>query len=208
MNELTQEQLKFLKKHEVDLNDVFDARGLSKTEYQNEMSITGKYIAFNTTPCKLSGHTLRTKSGHCCQCKTSTIAFQKRNQSVGIVYIAGTQNGQIMKIGFSKAVGVRAESLNRTRYSGFNDWEILFAIKSDHAGRIENKANLLLYRYLHTLEYNHDGSNHDSHETFQCSFSRAKDMLLKASVDNKFTFDVVVDLKATDYEFKNLIKDK
>jgi hypothetical protein len=208
MNKLTAEQLKFLKKHNIDLNDVFDAQGLSRTDYKLAMTNTGKFIAYNTPPCTKAGHTMKTKSGHCCMCATRTIAFQKRNQSAGISYIAGTLDGNIIKIGFSKAVEIRSKSLNTHKYAGFNDWKILFAVKSEDAGRIENKANLLLYKYLHTLEYNHDGYNHDSHETFQCSFSKAKQMLLKGCEDNKFSFEVEVDFKTIDYEFKNVIKSK
>lgn len=207
-DQLSSDQLLFLKKHNIDLNDVFNAKGLAKKDYQFEMSRTGQYIAFNTTPCKEAGHTLRTKSGHCCQCKTSTIAYQKRNQSAGICYVAGSLTGELIKIGYSKAVEVRSKSLNSNRYAGFKHWEILFAVRSNEAGKIENKSNLLLLKYLNSLQYNHDGYFHDSHETFKCPYSKAKETLIRVCEENNFDYTIEVHSTTAKYEFKSLVKRK
>jgi hypothetical protein len=206
MAELTKEQLDFLAKHNVSLKYVFDATGLSKTEYRPIMKELNKYIAFNVTPCNKSGHELRTRSGHCVQCNTAHLAFQKRNDSSGITYIAGSINGEVIKVGFTKAVEIRSKSLNRSNYAGYNDWEILFAIESGDAGRIETKANATLYKYAYSTDYEHDGHWQDSHETYHCSYSNAKKIVLDICDENDYKFEKRLNVKSEKYEFRNLLK--
>ncbi|MEX0595006.1 MAG: GIY-YIG nuclease family protein [Candidatus Paceibacterota bacterium] len=206
MEDLTQKQLDFLREHDVHLKYVFNADGMSKSEYRLIMKDLNKYIAFNVTPCRKSGHTLRTRGGHCCQCNTAHLAFQKRNDSAGISYIAGSLSGNIVKIGFTKAVEIRSESLNRTNYAGYDDWKILFALESKNAGRIETKANSLLRSYASSLDYEHDGHLQDTHETYRCSYSRAKEFIKQACIDSNFDYDIVKNSASNKYEFRNLRK--
>jgi hypothetical protein len=207
MSELTREQIDFLQEQGIDLKYVFNADGFSKVEYRSLMKELNKLIAFNVSPCQSKGHTLRTRSGHCCQCNTAALGFQKRNDCEGIVYIAGTLTGKLMKIGFSKAVEVREESLNRTRYAGFLDWKILLALRSKDAGRIENKANSLLRPYAYSTDYKHDGHLQDSKETYFCAYSKAKEILQNAYQAEGFVVDIVRQVQTSDYEFRNLSRD-
>ena len=201
---LSEEQIHFLKNQNIPLHLVFNAFGMSKSEYRVIMKELNKLVAFNVTPCKKSGHTLRTRSGHCCQCNTATLAYQKRNDSAGIVYVAGSKSGSIMKIGFSKAMEVRSKSLIRTKYAGQSDWEILYAIKSKNAGTIDTKVYSLMNKYSLEFEYNHDGEWHDSHKTYHCSYSKCKELVLKAANDH--SFEIIHNIQSSDYEFQNLIK--
>ncbi|MCX2680145.1 GIY-YIG nuclease family protein [Galbibacter sp. EGI 63066] len=207
MHGLTKEQINFLNEHRVHLKFVFNAKGMSKSKYRPIMKELNKYIAYNVTPCKKSGHTLRTRSGHCCQCNTAHMAFQKRNDSVGVTYIAGSLTGNVIKIGFTKAVEIRSESLNRTNYAGFNDWKVLFALKSKNAGRIETRANSLLNNYAFSLDYEHDGHWQDSHETFHCSYSKAKKFVKQVCSENNYDFESIRESLTEKYEFRILKKD-
>jgi hypothetical protein len=204
MKVLTRDQIRFLKEHNIHPKYVFNAEGLSKSEYRVIMKELNKLVAFNVTPCSKEGHTLRTRSGHCCQCNTATIAYQKRNDSAGIVYIAGSLTGQLIKIGFSKALKIREESLNRTKYAGFGDWKILYALKSEKAGQIETKSNSLLRKYSVSAEYNHDGNWHDSSETYQCTFSKAKEFVERAYESLNDNVLIERNSSTKEYEFKNL----
>lgn len=206
MKGLTSNQIRFLKEQNIHPKYVFDAQGLSPSEYRVIMKELNKLIAYNVTPCQKEGHTLRTRAGHCCQCDTAKIEFLKRNDSAGIVYIAGSLFGQVIKIGFSKAVEVRAESLNRTKYAGFNDWEILYALRSEDAGRIETKSNSLLHRYAYPLDYEHDGQWQDSYETYHCSYSKAKEFVEKAYRDENYKIEIERNRTIEKYEFGNLKK--
>jgi hypothetical protein len=206
MKGLTSDQIRFLKEQNIHPKFVFDAEGLSKPEYRLIMKELNMLIAYNVSPCQQEGHTMRTRSGHCCQCNTAAIGFQKRNDSAGIVYIAGTKFGQLIKIGFTKAVEIRSESLNRTKYAGFNDWEILFAIRSENAGRIENKANSLLRSYAYPKDYLHDDHWQNSYETYSCAYSKAKELVEIAYSIEKYQVEIEKNSLTTHYEFRNLKK--
>jgi len=206
MNKLTQEQISFLKEQKIDLKFVFNAEGLKKDEYKKVMKDLNKIIAYNVTPCKLKGHTLRTRSGHCCQCDTSKIAFQSRVDAKGVTYLAASLKGQIIKIGFTKAVEIRAESLIRTKYANLSDWEILFAIESDFAGRIENIANTHLNKYFYSFDYQHDNHIQESYETYHCSYSKGKQIIFDICKENQFSYKVLQNSESNKFEFKNLIK--
>ena len=203
---ISSDQIRFLKENKIHPKFVFDAEGLSKSEYRVIMKELNKLIAYNVTPCKKEGHTLRTRSGHCCQCDTAKIAFQKRNDSAGIVYIAGSLMGEVIKIGFSKAVEVRAESLNRTKYAGFNDWKIIYALRSKDAGRVETKSNSLLHEYAYSIDYEHDGHWQDSYETYHCAYSKAKEFVEKAYREENYQIEIERNNPTDKYEFRNLKK--
>ena len=102
MKGLTQEQKRYLTKHGVELYQVYDAYRQPNRVYKPIMKETGKVVAFNVTPCKNGGHTLRNRSGHCIQCNSAYLAFQNRNDSAGVVYVAKTLKGGVIKVGFSK----------------------------------------------------------------------------------------------------------
>lgn len=206
MNELTIKQLQFLKEQNIHLKYVFNAEGLSKSEYSLIMKDLNMLIAFNVTPCSLKGHTMRTSSGHCCQCNTASIAFLKRHYSAGIVYIAGSKHGNLVKIGFTKAVKMRNESLNNSKYAGYNDWVILFALKSNNAGRIETRANSLLRDYAFSNDYHHDNHWQDSRETYHCAYSKAKEFVEKAYTMENSQVEIELNSMTDKYEFRNLKK--
>lgn len=206
MKGLTSDQLRFLKEQKIELKYVFNADGLSKSDYREIMQELNMIIAYNVTPCQKEGHTLRTRSGHCCQCKTARIGFQKRYDSEGIVYIAGSLIGNVVKIGFTKAVAIRSESLNRTKYAGLDDWKILFAINSKLAGKIETRANSLLRNYSFALDYNHDGNWHESYETYHAAYSKAKSFVEEAYKLEKANVEIELNSLTKAYEFRNLRK--
>lgn len=204
MAELTNEQIRFLKEQKIDPKFVFNAEGLNRTQYRAIMKDLNKLVAYNTPPCKKEGHTLKTRSGHCCQCNTAVLGFQKRNDSAGIVYIAGSLKSRIIKVGFTKAVEIRSISLNYTKYAGCNDWKILYALNSKSAGKIETKSNSLLHAYASSRDYEHDGHWQDSYETYHCSYSKAKEFVEKAYSINKYEVEIEKNIKTDKYEFKNL----
>ena len=204
MNKLSNEQIDFLKAHNISIDKVFDATGYSQSEYRIIMKDLGKQIAYNVTPCQQFGHTLRTRSGHCIQCNPAAIAFIKRNDSEGVVYIAATRKGKIIKIGYTKESSIRDESLNRTKYAGFNDWLILFAIESPIAGQIETEIKSVMLPYNREFDYNHDGHQQESGETFSCSYSKAKTTLLDLCKNRNHNFSIQKEIIIDKYEFRNL----
>ena len=200
---LTSEQLAFLKKHKVQLKSVFDSHDVSRKDRMRIMKDLNMRIAFNVPPCSKGGHTLKNRHGHCVQCNTAILAYQARHHSKGIVYVAGSLAGKLIKIGFSKSVGVRAESLNRTKYAGFNDWVVLYALNSENAGLIESEAQSLLHKYRFAIQYKHDGWN-NSIETFHCAYSKAKEFVEKVVKEKKYVVEIEKNIQTEGYEFRNL----
>lgn len=66
---LTKEQKAFLDRVGVPLSRVFDASGMRTAEYKQAMRDLGMWVAYGASPCEAEGHTLRSRTGHCVQCK-------------------------------------------------------------------------------------------------------------------------------------------
>jgi hypothetical protein len=205
MKTLTKSQIQFLEQHGIGMNQTFNAQGLTKSEYHDKMKVSEKIIAFNVTPCQKEGHTLRTRSGHCAQCNTAHLGFQKRNDNAGFVYIAGTKKGKLIKVGFTSGVEIRSESLNRTKYGEFSDWEILFAVSCTNAGQIENKIKSKLIGYSFSTNYQHDRKNQLTDELYRCSYSKAKENLKNILENGDFNSNIKIEKIGNNYEFQNLI---
>lgn len=181
MTGLNKEQIEFLKKHKIDESRLFNAKDMSPKEYRIKMKLLNRQFAYNVAPCKAKGHTLRSRSGHCIQCRTQRITFQVRGDSKGFVYIACSRKENISKIGYTKDLNERLISLNKTQYAGVEDWNMKLAIKSELAGRIEIKAQSLVRKYRTEYSYSHDGNIHESDETFSCTFEILEEALIQAA---------------------------
>src|SRR5208282_2465801 len=60
----TDEELAFLRRHRISLDDVHDGRYQSKPVWQDEARENGKTLVLGS-PCRARGHRLRTRTGHC-----------------------------------------------------------------------------------------------------------------------------------------------
>lgn len=189
---LTREQLLFLHSQGLSKEDTFDALEMTQSTYYPIMKRTNKLIAYNTKPCK-NGHTMRTRSGHCPQCNTAYLRFSQRSNEGGFVYVAISKRGELCKIGFTHAIGIREESLNRTYYADFNDWVIRFAIKSEYAGKIEELVKMRLYQYSYQLEYSHDGKIQIATELLNCDFKKVKGAIVDICRKSKYVYKVILD---------------
>jgi hypothetical protein len=188
---------------------LIDAKGQSIKQIEETMKSLGKVFAYNSTPCDQFGHTIRTRAGHCVRCDTARIAFILRHLSFGTVYIAGSINGQLIKIGTTSSKLIRAESLNRTKYGNQDDWEILFSFRCLNSGAIEFETHKVLKPFLATnIKYQHEGRNQKSNELFRCSYKRAKDSLLQ--VIDELNVEIFgqseKSFRIEDYNFRTLRK--
>lgn len=202
---LTSEQEKILNSQGLSKNDLFNALGMTQSEYYPIMKRNNKLIAYNTPPCK-NGHTMRTRSGHCPQCNTAYLRFSQRSNEAGYVYIAASLQGRISKVGFTSAIPTRAESLNRTSYANFNDWKILFAIQSDKAGKIEDTVKSTLCKYADTLDYDHDGKSQSASELLRCNYLKIRQTIIEICEQYSYTYEIKIDIDDSKYRFKNLRK--
>jgi hypothetical protein len=187
LSKLTQEQIKFLRQHNISLGAVFDATGLGPKAYGAEMRALGKAVAFGVTRCKKGGHSLRSRSGSCVVCEPAFLAFQSRYEDFAYVYIAGSKKLKLIKAGFASDVSARMSSLNSLGYAGTLDWENLFWAKTENAGRVEFNLHSELSAYKKPTNYQRDGNTVDCLETFSCSASTAIE-ILKSLAETGSTF--------------------
>ena len=181
---ITKEQLKFLETQKISLDKIFDATGLSKTEYHKSMKEMDKIIAIGVTPCAKFSHSMRTRNGHCVQCNTATIAFLERHYEKGYIYIAGSKKEEVIKVGFASDINNREESLNDEGYGEINDWKILFQVMCKDAGKIEFRTHKKLNKYLINRSYLKNNKKNECYEIFSCSYSLAKKTLDENIGDN------------------------
>lgn len=176
--QLTDDQLSFLKRYSLPLSDVFDATGLSKKEYRPMMKTLNKLFAIGVTPCKAAGHTLRTRAGHCLQCKPETITFIKRHYSGSIVYACGSISTGQIKIGCTKDLGERENALKNTEYAGVTDWETIYRVTcKKNAGKIEAEIQHRLSQYHAPSMYKLGGKLISCYEVFACSYKLVKEVM-------------------------------
>jgi hypothetical protein len=184
MAKLTEEQLKFLRSHNIPASLVFDASGMRKKDYADEMKEAGKAFAFGVTPCAAGRHTLRSRAGHCVQCDTSKIAYMLRHISPGKVYVAASRKGGFIKIGSCQWIYEREESLQKTKYGGCDDWQIIAWASFSEAGRSEGEIQSALKEWQVGARYWKDYRWQECCELFLCDAKQAVDML-KTSVGRR-----------------------
>jgi hypothetical protein len=101
MATLTSDEKKFLEYHGIPLSWTFDASGMKKSEYAEAMREEEKLIAYGLNPCPRADHRLRTRNGSCPQCETANIAYALRYLRNAHVYIAGSIEKRLIKVGTS-----------------------------------------------------------------------------------------------------------
>ena len=203
---ITEEQLNFLESHNISLSEVFDATGLSRSQYQPIMKETEKIIAVGVTLCARSSHSMRTGAGHCVQCNTATIAYIERYYKKGHIYIAGSKKEKVVKVGFTSETTNRESSLNKQKYGEIDDWKILFFAMCKNAGKIECNTHKDLNKYLTDRSFVKNHKRNDCYEIFSCGYPFCKKTLDKNIGDKKniIKFKEKTNLIG-EYNFENII---
>ena len=173
MEQLSEEQIAFLRHHGVPLSRVFNASGLGKRQRERTMRQLGMELAYGVPPCDRANHTLRTRSGHCVQCGTHNLAFQRRYDEIGEVYVASSKKFGLVKIGAAQSAAKRLITLNYFQYGGPDDWKLCEALRCERAGRVEFAAQNELFKYLGSTAYEKQGSSVNCQELFSCTEKQA-----------------------------------
>ena len=142
ISELTAQETAFLRLHNIRPEDVFDGRGMSKAEREYNAK-AGQFDFVLAGRCTNGGHRLKTRAGHCIQCRTASIAFVRRENAKANVYLAAANKGAVIKIGYARSIYEREQTLRQQGYGGYRDWKILCWVKTQKAGQFEREiANL------------------------------------------------------------------
>ena len=179
MAKLNAQQLAFLESQGIPLDYVLDGAGMRRSAYVAKMEAEGKYFAFGVKPCAKGGHSIRNRNGDCIECNTAYIAYARRFWETSNVYIAGSLDAQLIKVGLSNDCDKRVRQLNGMAYGGVVDWRLLGNINTEEAGRIEFHIHERLKSKLKEVQYLKQGRLQSSSECFSCSYCEAKNYLLE-----------------------------
>jgi hypothetical protein len=181
MSDFTDSEVMFLAQHGIKKSDVHDGRSQGKRQRESEAKAAGKDIILTSVPCQAAGHRLRTRAGHCVQCKPANIGFIKRETAAQYVYIAGSLAGQLIKIGTASDIKQRERQMRAEGYGGENDWIVLHVIFAENAGAVERAASRQVTGEKAYRKYWKDGLSQTATEMFKCSYSDALTALSRAS---------------------------
>ena len=143
---------------------------------------------------------MRTRAGHCIQCNTARIAFQKRHSEQAFVYVAGSLSRSVIKVGVTNNIKNRMESLNQLQYASASDWTCIHWIETKRAGEVEFSAHDALKQYAAPTTYTRFGRTVNCLETFYCPAQTAIDAVRSHASDilNEWSSDSLIDA----YDFK------
>lgn len=184
MIELTERQLRILSRHDIPATSVFDARGMKPRHYKPIMDEEEKLFVINASQCFRCGPSIKTKAGHCIECRPANVAYIKRHYSAAWVYIAGSRKGGFLKLGSSSLPQTRLSLLNQRGYGKVADWRLLSYIKCENAGHIEFEMHRDLASYAVSRSYWREGNEVQCREIFSCPFTLARDALRRALGDS------------------------
>lgn len=165
----TQQEIAFLNSQRIPESLVFHCGGLPKRLYTPIMEKLGAILVTGASPCQAASHTIRTRAGHCAQCDTARIAFQRRHSSPGFVYIAASPKLGLHKVGSSTDVAKRLVTLSRLGYGGADDWYLIDQLFSANSGETEFNVHSRLDKFRYPVRYQRDGSWIECREIFRAS---------------------------------------
>jgi hypothetical protein len=171
--ELTAAEIAFLEKYGLAAGNVYDGRGQSKAK-REAAAKQGGFDLILAAGCTNGGHRLKTRSGHCAQCDTSQLARQTRYNAPGSVYIAGSLQTRLLKIGSTDDVEQRERTLQYERgYGSASDWKLLFHARVARKGEVEAAALRALNHCKVARPYVKNGSRQEAAELLDAPFSTA-----------------------------------
>lgn len=177
MARLTNAHLRYLKHHGINVEETFDASGLKRTEYRPRMKAEGKFVAYGVTMCH-NGHSLRNRYGTCIECFPASIAFARRSEMSGYLYLAKSADLGLIKVGFSgDDPDNRIYIANLDGYGGAWDWRICMTVWADHAGAKEIGVHQSLSEFRNERLWTRNGAAVVSKELFDCDLGVAIETL-------------------------------
>lgn len=163
---LTEQELDFLDRMGIALDQVIDATGLKPAQYVPLMKDQGALLAWGSTSCQRNGHRLRDKHGHCVMCSPSSLAFAKTHHVSANVYVAYSASAKRVKVGYTANVLDRVRQLNLHKAAGATDWVWCAFYGCDNAGAVEKEVHRQLAKYKVAAPYGAKAGESD--EIFRC----------------------------------------
>ncbi|PUE35533.1 GIY-YIG nuclease family protein [Limnohabitans sp. Hippo4] len=175
MAKLTKQELSILKALGISEAETLDVSKISsKAERKRAANEVGAKVTYGYTPHFKCGYCLKTPSGNCIVCEPKYLAYDKRYQDSGTLYIAYSIEKSYMKVGSTTKIKERSKTLRQQNYGGFSDWVISFS-EDVHAsaGQIEEEMKRNLKDYKVEGEYIKDGKMQRAIEMFNYPVEKA-----------------------------------
>ena len=209
-NPLTKEQEDFIKKHKIAKDLLFDAQGnVLSDELKAEMSENNKVVAYNA-----SGYSedeifnFQTIGGDWLQADPSKLAIALRENITGYIYLAGSRKGGLIKVGSAndKHNSIKGLNLPASRSAGFDDWELLFDVKSTAMGKLERLVQDELNEFKAVYPHEKIAKTQNAAEVYRCSYDKARAAIATFETDEAFGLMQFNEKKhlISGYQFRNL----
>jgi hypothetical protein len=170
--DLTGDELTFLKHHNITLAEVIDVTGMIRVGQKRAMEASSARLSITGKRCN-RGHRFKTRSGHCPVCDSKHLAFESRHSNTAYVYVCTSQPG-LTKVGYADDPDDRLARLNREAHASRTNWKLVFAETYEKAGKVEFAAHAALAKQKadgHT--YVKLDRDIESQEIFTCSAEQA-----------------------------------
>ena len=194
MAEISKENMDFILKHAIPLGEVFDATGWKSKDYKEFMKENGYLVAYGVTRCSNGGHELRTRYGHCVICDPAKIAYVKRKNLSGYVYIAISLENKLLKVGCAKDYKKRIFSLNSQHYGEINDWQLVAYSYQDKMGEVEHKIQLQFSDYQVKRPFNKDNKSVEASEIFDINLQTLLNKIDELGYEFEFPNQTLIQL--------------
>ena len=135
--ELTAAELAFLKKYGLDASNVYDGRGQSQGERETAAKQGGFDVILGAR-CTNARCPSPENPAHITapNARRAGLPARLRHNAPGYVYIAGSLQTRLLKIGIAADIEQRARTLQyETGYGAAPDWKLLFHAKVAKKGR-------------------------------------------------------------------------
>lgn len=126
--------------------------------------------------------------------------YRERHYKPGYVYIAGSLEGRLLKIGVTEHIGRQQTKLRSQKYGNLDDWCLLFHVWVDRGAKVEHDARRHLQRFKAVRYYKKDGRLQRTRELVSCGFSAAHQALVNL-LDEGVQANVWRSSSCANYEF-------
>ncbi len=182
---LTHDEAAFLRSHSIARRWVFDA---SPFWFDSRASCVRTMNDFTTflmvgwreydDSCVDHRHRLYNRDGRCVQCRPDKLDWLKRRLLKGFVYIASSQTGGLLKIGYTADWRLREWELSwHDRVADQTDWKIRSPFETMAAGVFETKLHRRLAHHNVPSTTNRYGVVRACNEVFGCAYRTARQHL-------------------------------
>ncbi|MET4367022.1 putative GIY-YIG superfamily endonuclease [Bradyrhizobium sp. LB8.2] len=169
--DLSVAEIAFIKQHGISIKEIIDVGSMIPIGQKRAMEAKGARLCITNRSCS-KGHRFKTRSNHCPVCEPKNLAFEKRHSEKAFVYVCRSGTG-LVKIGYAADPQERKSRLNREAFASCSNWQLVFKIETEKAGKVEAVAQGKLMKKSSAETYMKGEYQVTTREVFRCSEDEA-----------------------------------